>query len=158
MEHNPFEPPKAEVGTGFEEPPPPRRTLSVWFALFLVGLYILQQLFIIKMLSRFYVAGGPNDLSMFLFGGRTLLWVAAFFAIMFGRNWGRVLLVLLTLYVAFSAFPRAWRLISNASGMPDPDARLTGFVSLLPCLVCAVAIYLLYGPGRHWFARHAAPG
>jgi len=156
VDHNPYTPPNSEVGTGFVDGPPPRRTVSVWIALFLVGLYILQLMYSIKLLRRFYAGGAVSEFFVFWSGVRVVLAIAAFFAIAFGRRWGRILLVLITLQASFAAISGAWRVFSNVPELPW--ASLAGFLALLPWLMCVVAIYLLFGAGRHWFEKRAAPG
>ena len=153
--HNPYSPPKTEVGSGelAAQAPRPR---AVDIALVLVGLNVMLSL--VGMLRSWeYVRNGAmSGLDMFWLLLRLGLLVWICFAIVRGRNWARILLAVLTVLGLFSLGVALIALLKyDMRILPSLDSTV---LMTLPSLLSIAAIYLLFVPGRSWFAKRVAAG
>ena len=153
MDHNPYQPPKANPGDGVmaEAGPRPR---AVDIALVLLAINILFGLVgaigAWSAVNQAMISGLDWLLQWVRLG--VLVWMC--FAIARGRNWARIVLLLLT---ALGLFNLVATMVATSRMMPigmlfaDDHMRL--LILVFPALLPCVALYLLFFPGRSWFER-----
>jgi len=149
--HNPYLPPKSEVGIGPVEPQQARPP-SVFVALILVGIVLVIGLGGIVN-SRRLLEFGASGVAAFVFklAGLALnawVWVS----IARGRNWARILLAVLAGLRALNLVVGFWTM-TQALGTKLLVDRIQVAWMLLPIVLQLTAVWLLFGPGRGWFAR-----
>lgn len=148
--HNPYAPPRAEVGSGVVAAPIPRPR-SVTIALVLLAVYvvlgILRLVALVRpmneaMISALYFLGQVAVVAIHVW-----VWIA----IARGRNWARIVLLVFTLLAIARLAIQLWGWQSLPGGVHmvlDPYALAVG---LIPVLLIIVACILLFVPGRRWF-------
>jgi len=150
QEHNPYTPPKADLGdeSGLG---PQIRPRSVEVAVVLLGITIL--LAVVRLVSSIGVVNMGAVSPLYVLGQTigVALWIWLCFAILRGRNWARILALVLTVIGMLSLGLMIWstsRLFGARffSGMEDLG------MTFLPTLLTTTAMYLLFVPGRAWFA------
>jgi len=153
LENNPYKPPQAELGDG-STAKTLQRPRAVEFAVVLIGINIL--IAVIRIVSSWngMLAGETSGLSMLMQILGVALWVWICFALFSGRNWARILQLILTLISLLGV------VALFATGQVAASAfhyLSTGelVMSLLPLFLSIAAVYLVYVPGRSWFAKRA---
>jgi hypothetical protein len=153
--NNPYSPPKAAVAdpTGDANAESLRRPSSVTAALALLAIPLATGI------GRNVLAWmGASGTSMSIAqrvgqvcGVAFAVWV--YYKIAQGRNWARILLlVLISLVGVFMA--ATWKLTMNRISTGEVSG-LGVLIQILSVILDAVALYLLFGPGRAWFRRRA---
>ena len=132
------------------------RPRAVDIALVLIAILVLLTAFD-ALVSWGKVQNGEMSGLMFLemcvrFG--LLVWIG--FAIFRGRNWARILLLILTLLALFSlgvGLMAMQRMGMHLAYMDNAPRWL--FMLVLPSLLYIAASYLVFIPGRSWFAKRS---
>jgi hypothetical protein len=157
-EHNPYTPPQSAVAE-FETAEPRVRPWSVLVAIVLI--FINAAMGAAGWLRHWRTMLGDEFGSVF-FAWQLAKWAVIFvicYQIWRGRNWARVVFLVLTVFGLFSLLMRIWAMSTQIPAgvkyMPDP----MGWVSMsLPVLLSLAALLLLYLPARHWFRSRAQAG
>jgi hypothetical protein len=157
--NNPYSPPKADPGSGPAGERPTARPRALDMAVTLIA---LQALLVASdaLGSWSQVENGVMTGFMFLeicIRAIVLVWIC--FAIFRGRNWARIVLVILTLLGLFSlgVALMAWhRMGMNYSYLENGPRWL--FMLVLPSALYLAACYLVFFPGRGWFAKRTEGG
>ena len=148
--NNPYRPPKADLGNE-EMRDPMVRPRSVDIAVVLIGINVLLTLLRLPALVR---AMNEGAVSGVFFLGQIIglgLWIWIGFAIFRGRNWARILMLILTVLgmIAVGLSLRSTRLFDRLAYV-EPEWFL---MAALPWALNLAAIYLVFVPGRAWFAK-----
>lgn len=153
MTHNPYTPPAADVGDA-PEIDPGQRPVAVVIAVALVAVYAIFAIF--SFLRVWYLLESAIDTNLILLGLQVAKGLLLFLVCLYlwrGRNWARILLLALTAFSLLSVmiqFAVINDLPAGVRTMVDPMGVV---ITLLPLLVYVLATYLVFFPGRAWFAR-----
>jgi len=152
-DHNPYTPPAATVGD-VEVPELRERPAAVIVAIILIGIYILMGLSSHVRALHVYLTANRMDLIVLGFQmAKWLLLLVICFQFWRGRNWARILLLVMTGFALLAVFVQYWSSSNIPAGVkyqPDP----MGYVwMLLPSLIYLTASFLVFVPGRAWFRR-----
>ncbi len=152
-EYNPYNPPKADLdGAGREQSERPR---SVDIAVALIGVNILLAVIRIPGAWQGMQTGEVSPLFVGVQVLGVALWVWVCFALLRGRNWARILLLVLTALslAGIGAMFAGSRLAAGSLFQYLGAEQL--IMPLLPLLLNIAAVYLVFVPGRAWFRRVA---
>ncbi len=152
-DHNPYTPPAATVGD-VEVPELRERPVAVIGAIILIGIHILMGLS--SHLRGMHVYLTASRLDLIVLGIQMAKWLLLLlicFQFWRGRNWARILLLVMTGFALFVVFVQYWSASNIPAGVKyqvDP----MGYVwMLLPSLIYLTASFLVFVPGRAWFRR-----
>jgi hypothetical protein len=70
-----------------------------------------------------------------------------------GRNWARILLLVMTGFALLSVFAQFWSFSDIPAGVKFQLAAGEIAMMLLPSLIYLTASFLVFVPGRAWFRR-----
>jgi hypothetical protein len=148
---NPYLPPKAVVSDVTSEPRP-TRPMAVTIALYLIGVRMLMGA--AMLLSPMLGARG----SYLLMGLMAVAFSAAItftlgVSIARGRNWGRIVYLVLTLFSLVSLALSIASMFDLPAGVTlRSEPSIWSMVTLLvPSAMSIAVVVLLFGPGRAWF-------
>jgi len=151
-DHNPYTPPAATVGD-VEAPELRERPVAVVVAIILIGIHIVMGAF---GYVRFFEMILTGEMSLFLLGISIAKWLMLILIccqLWRGRNWARILLLVMTGFALLAVFVQYWSSSNIPAGVKyqvDP----MGYVwMLLPSLIYLTASFLVFLPGRAWFHR-----
>lgn len=151
-ERNPYSPPTVTVqDVQLSERPP--RPKSVVIAVVLIAICLAYTLTSIPSLLSYVQVG---EISVVTLVWSFVRWAAGALVcrqIWRGRNWARIALVLLAALSLSSLYLALWELMHQTEGTKRMVDWLTAFIMLSTPLVYLVSVYLVYVPGRGWFAR-----
>lgn len=153
MTHNPYTPPAAAVGD-LPEIEARKRPAAVIVAVALIGAYVLYGMYGYARFWQVYLTANTMDL-IFL-GIQVAKWLVMFVICFFlwrGRNWARFLLVAVTGLTVLSVFVQIVAITDAPAGVRHIIDPLGVVMMLLPLLVYLLATFLVFVPGRAWFAR-----
>jgi len=147
---NPYSPPKAVVADVNYAPPMARpRSVTVAVALLAIGvlLGLLQNAIV-------WISGDRGSITTPYIVGQVLgiviaVWI--YYKIAQGRNWARIVLLVLYAFVIVAFGIGMWAI---SSGLVPIEKSALGFnlvLQVVQLLMDAVALYLLFVPGREWF-------
>jgi hypothetical protein len=147
---NPYLPPKAVVADPVAETPT-TRPMSVNIALILIGVRLLwTSTWLVQRLRR--TSDIPIDSAILIAALAAAITVPLAVAVARGRNWARIVfLVLAAVAVLSAAFA-----FSSMSGLA-PEGFTTQVswtalsTTLIPTILLIAIVVLLFGPGRAWF-------
>jgi hypothetical protein len=150
-DHNPYTPPAATVGDA-EVPELRERPVAVIVAIILLGIHILMGLSShARVLHLYLTTSGINLIVLAIQMAKWLLLLLICFQFWHGRNWARILLLVMTGFALFAVFVQYWSTANLPAGVKyqiDP----MGYVwMLLPPLIYLTASFLVFVPGRAWF-------
>ncbi len=152
-DHNPYTPPEATVGD-VEVAELRERPVAVVVAVILIGIQILMWLSsYVRVLHVYLTASGMN---LTLFGiqvVKCLLLLMICFQLWRGRNWARILLLVMTGFALLAVFVQYWSLSNIPAGVKYQTDAVAYVWFLLPPLIYLTASFLVFVPGRAWFRR-----
>ncbi len=152
IERNPYSPPSATVqDVQLSERPP--RPKSVVIAVVLIAIGLAYSLTSIPSLLSYVQVGEISVLSLVWSFVKWAAVALLCWQLWRGRNWARIALVLLAALSLWSLYLSLWELMHQSGGTKLMVDWLTAFIMLLTPLVYLVSVYLVYVPGRAWFAR-----
>jgi hypothetical protein len=158
MTHNPYTPPAAAVG---DQPQieAGKRPAAVLIAVMLICAYVLFGVFGYLRFWQAYLTAAAMDLIML--GFQVAKWLVMFALCFFlwrGRNWARFLLLAVTGLSVLSVFVQIVAIADLPAGARHTIDPMGIVMMLVPPLVYLLATFLVFVPGRAWFARLPAPG
>jgi hypothetical protein len=152
-DHNPYTPPAATVGD-VEVPELRERPVAVIVAIILIGVHILMGAFGYARVLHLYVnAGGTNLIMLGIQVAKWLILLLICFQFWRGRNWARILLLVMTGFALLSVFAQFWSFSDVPAGVKFQLAAGEIAMMLLPSLIYLTAAFLVFVPGRAWFRR-----
>lgn len=153
MTHNPYTPPAAAVGD-VPEIETRKRPAAVVIAIALIAAYVLFGMFGYVRFWRAYLTANAMDLIML--GIQVTKWLVMFglcFFLWRGRNWARFLLAAVTGLSVLSVFVQVVAITGVPAGARQNIDPMVYVMMLVPLLVYLLATFLVFVPGRAWFAR-----
>lgn len=152
-DRNPYTPPAATVGD-VDVAELRKRPVSVIVAIVLIGVHILMGASGFVRVLHLYVTGGATNL--IVLGVQVAKWLILLlicYQFWRGRNWARILMLFMTAFALLSLVVRFWTLSRFPSAVKYQfDARDIANM-LLPTVTYLTAAFLVFVPGRAWFAR-----
>jgi hypothetical protein len=153
-ERNRYEPPKADVGIEVVEPLPtlPRPVNAAIVLILLVVLYEITDALIFWQSYEF-----PRAIATYLsfLAIRLAVMTACLIGIARAHNWARLVFLLPAALAVNSAGFTFYRIVEFSGGMALLRHPWTTLLITLPPAAMLTAIYLLFVPGRGWFATRA---
>jgi len=152
-DHNPYTPPAATVGD-VEASELRERPVAVIVAVILIGIHILMGLSsYVRVLHVYLTAGGINLVVLGIQVAKWLLLFLICYQLWRGRNWARVLLLVMTGFALLAVFAQLWSFSSVPAGVKYQADNMAYVWVLLPSLIFLTASFLLFVPGRAWFGK-----
>jgi hypothetical protein len=152
-DHNPYLPPAATVGD-VDVADLRKRPVSVIVAIVLLGIHILMGAYGFVRLLHLYVSGGGT--SLIVLGVQIAKWLILLlicYQFWRGRNWARILLSVMTVLALLAVVAWIWAATRFPAAVKfQLDAREIANM-LLPTVTYLTASFLVFVPGRAWFAR-----
>jgi len=154
MDHNPYTPPSATVqDVHLAQGQRGSRPAAVVVAVVLLALGLVYSgsgLF--RMLA--YINTGFMAPTFLVFTlARWIVIILMCIHLWRGRNWARIVLLVLTVFSLLTVFANVWSYLHAPAGIDMPTSASL-LVSLLAApLINLAAVFLVYVPGRRWFAR-----
>jgi hypothetical protein len=147
--NNPYLPPKAAVADPLVAAPK-TRPMAINIALILIGVRLLYTSIWLVMTLR--STDLPNASAILIAVVSAGVSIALGFAVARGRNWARVVFLVLAAIALLSLlFALASRFGRGLAGV-STELSLSALATMLVPLALLIAIVvLLYGPGREWF-------
>ena len=151
-EHNPYTPPSAAV-QDVQVLERRVRPVAVVTAVIVLTVYLLwagiANVRLFALINTGFVAP-----AFFLWSlGQMAVVVVTCIYLWRGRSWARVLLLVLTAYSLLTLFRQIWSWEHRPAGVDLPLGVSLLFSMLVTPMINLVALYLVYLPGRAWFAR-----
>ena len=124
-DHNPYTPPAATVGD-VEVPELRERPVAVIVAIILIGIHILMGVFShARVLHMYLTASEMNLIMLGIQIAKWLLLLLICFQFWRGRNWARILLLVMTGFALLAVFVQYWSSSNIPAGVKYP-ARCHG--------------------------------
>jgi hypothetical protein len=163
-EHNPFASPRSEVAAGEANillERPVRRPTAVNIALFLIGIGIALAVVAVLRTPSPQLADREQLVALAFGVLSVLVYSLLFYFILRGRNWARIVYLVLTVIslAEVGAWLYVWyffesKILEQVASRPS----LSTFAWIFfPRLLAVSAVILLFGPGRAWFRKRAVP-
>lgn len=154
-DHNPYTPPAATVGD-VDVPELRERPAAVIVAIILIGIHILMGLSShVRVLHMYLTAGATNLIVLGFQVAKWLLLLLICFHFWHGRNWARILLLVMTGFALLTVFAQVWSLSNMPAGVKYQPDNMAYVWMLLPSLIYLTASFLVFFPGRAWFAKRS---
>jgi hypothetical protein len=152
-DHNPYSAPSAAVEDA-RDLEIRQRPLAVLMATALLGCYLLFVILgHIRAWNHYMVAGSINLILLGVQIAKWLVMTLVCFQLWRGRNWGRILLLVMCGFTLLSSLAQVLAWTSLPAGVNYAVDPVAIVMFLLPSLVYLVAVFLVFVPGRAWFAR-----
>jgi hypothetical protein len=152
-DHNPYTPPAATVGD-VEAPELRDRPAVVIVAIVLIGIHTLMGIFRHARVFHVYLIGSEMDqINLGIQIAKWLLLILICHQLWRGRNWARILLLVMTGFALLAVFVQYWSLSNIPAGVKYQTDPLAFVWILFPSLIYLTASFLVFVPGRAWFRR-----